>query len=53
MPDPYQQLIQNNTSKIVMVILDGLGGLPCVPGGETELESADTPNLDALAARPD
>lgn len=51
MPDAYQQLIQINTSKIVMVILDGLGGLPCVPGGETELESADTPNLDALAAR--
>jgi len=51
MPDPYQQLIQINTSKIVMVILDGLGGLPRVPGGETELESADTPNLDALAVR--
>ncbi len=38
------------TSKIVMVILDGLGGLPREPGGKTELETACTPNLDALAA---
>ncbi len=33
-----------------MVILDGLGGLPRDPGGKTELESANTPNLDNLAA---
>ncbi len=36
-------------TKIVMLILDGLGGLPRVPGGKTELETAHTPNLDALA----
>jgi 2,3-bisphosphoglycerate-independent phosphoglycerate mutase len=39
------------TSKIVMLVADGLGGLPMEPGGKTELETARTPNLDALAAR--
>lgn len=34
-----------------MLILDGLGGLPQEPEGKTELETAHTPNLDALAAR--
>ncbi len=38
-------------SKIVMLVGDGLGGLPMTPGGKTELETARTPNLDALAAR--
>ena len=36
--------------KIVMLVIDGLGGLPVKPGGPTELEAAQTPNLDALAA---
>jgi len=31
--------------------MDGLGGLPLEPGGKTELETAYTPNLDALAAQ--
>jgi 2,3-bisphosphoglycerate-independent phosphoglycerate mutase len=30
--------------------MDGLGGLPIQTGGPTELEAANTPNLDALAA---
>lgn len=38
-------------TKMVMVIMDGLGGLPMQAGGMTELETARTPNLDALAAR--
>jgi len=37
-------------AKIVMLVMDGLGGLPMEPGGPTELEAAHTPNLDALAA---
>jgi 2,3-bisphosphoglycerate-independent phosphoglycerate mutase len=39
-----------NTSKIVLVVADGLGGMPIAPGGRTELETAVTPHLDALAA---
>jgi len=48
-----QQLVQElkteNKSKIVMLVADGLGGLPIEVGGPTELEAAKTPNLDALA----
>lgn len=38
-----------NNSKIVMLVADGIGGLPMLPGGKTELETADTPNLDRIA----
>ena len=34
-----------------MLVADGLGGLPLTPGGLTELETAQTPNLDSLAWR--
>ncbi len=44
-----RQLQVKNDSKIVMLVADGLGGLPQKPGGLTELETANTPNLDALA----
>jgi len=46
-----QSLAIPNTSKILLLVLDGLGGLPITEGGPTELEAARTPNLDALAAR--
>src|SRR5207237_10630247 len=42
-----RDLRENNSSKIVLVVADGLGGLPVETGGKTELESARTPNLDA------
>jgi len=47
MQELIKDLVQKNDTKIVMVVLDGLGGLPL--NGRTELETADTPNMDALA----
>lgn len=44
-----RELHVRNDSKIVMLVADGLGGLPLAPDGKTELEAARTPNLDALA----
>ncbi|MFW6039668.1 MAG: 2,3-bisphosphoglycerate-independent phosphoglycerate mutase [Gemmatimonadota bacterium] len=38
---------------ILLLVLDGVGGLPRERGGPTELEAARTPNLDALAASGD
>ncbi|MFM7318708.1 MAG: 2,3-bisphosphoglycerate-independent phosphoglycerate mutase [bacterium] len=53
MPPSLQDLIsdlkEKNGSKIVMLVADGLGGLPIVAGGKTELETAATPILDRLA----
>jgi len=44
-----QKLVKTNNSKIVMLVLDGVGGLPKEPDGLTELETAITPNLDKIA----
>jgi 2,3-bisphosphoglycerate-independent phosphoglycerate mutase len=46
-----RELHFKNDTKIVLYVADGLGGLPQQPGGLTELETANTPNLDALAKR--
>ena len=46
-----KQLAILASSKIVMLIADGLGGLPREADGRSELEVARIPNLDALAAR--
>jgi 2,3-bisphosphoglycerate-independent phosphoglycerate mutase len=42
-------LIEDHGGKIVLLVLDGLGGLPHPHTGLTELEAAKTPNLDRLA----
>lgn len=47
--DLIRSLREPSTSKILLVVADGLGGLPLEPGGKTELESAQTPNLDEAA----
>src|SRR5436189_1506859 len=44
--DLIRELHEPNGSKIVLLVADGLGGLPLEPGGKTELETARTPNLD-------
>jgi 2,3-bisphosphoglycerate-independent phosphoglycerate mutase len=45
--DLFRKISVENDKKIVLLVLDGLGGLPV--GGRTELETARTPNLDLLA----
>ena len=44
------ELCSPTPSKIVMLVIDGLGGLPHPETGKSELETANTPNLDRLAA---
>lgn len=46
-----KNLVVKAETKIVLLVLDGLGGLPRGPGGVTELEAARTPHLDGLAAK--
>jgi 2,3-bisphosphoglycerate-independent phosphoglycerate mutase len=46
--DLIKPLVQKNDTKIVLIVLDGVGGLPNA-SGKTELELANTPNLDTLA----
>jgi 2,3-bisphosphoglycerate-independent phosphoglycerate mutase len=44
-----QRLVHDTGGKILLLVMDGLGGLPREQGGLTELETAHTPNLDRLA----
>ncbi|NLH95542.1 MAG: phosphoglycerate mutase, partial [Synergistaceae bacterium] len=45
-----RSLAQKGTSKMVLLVMDGLGGLPSENGqGQTELERAYTPNMDEIA----
>jgi 2,3-bisphosphoglycerate-independent phosphoglycerate mutase len=50
MHDVIRALREPSATRIVLLVADGLGGLPIEPGGKTELETAHTPNLDRLAA---
>lgn len=45
----WKDLIIKNSSKIIFLIMDGLGGLPMPGGDKTELETAHTPNFDRFA----
>lgn len=45
-----QELSIPSPRKIVLLVMDGLGGLPKESGGPTELEAARTPNMDRLAS---
>jgi 2,3-bisphosphoglycerate-independent phosphoglycerate mutase len=47
--DFIRKLVKPANTKIILLVMDGLGGLPVEPGGLTELEVAQTPNLDKLA----
>lgn len=50
MTDLLMPLALESTSRIVLLVLDGVGDLPVADrGGRTPLEAARTPNLDALA----
>jgi 2,3-bisphosphoglycerate-independent phosphoglycerate mutase len=42
---------EDTGSKIILFVIDGVGGLPLPETGLTELETARTPNLDRLAAK--
>ena len=44
-----RKVVQPAQTKIVLLVMDGLGGLPHPLTRRTELEQADTPNLDRLA----
>jgi 2,3-bisphosphoglycerate-independent phosphoglycerate mutase len=46
-----KKLSFSSKSKIILVVIDGLGGLPYPQNGKTELERAATPNLDDLALK--
>ena len=48
--DLVRQLAVPNDTKILLAVVDGLGGLAHPETGRSELESADIPHLDRLAA---
>lgn len=48
-PNVVEDIVLTAGGKMVLLVADGLGGLPHPETGLTELETADTPNLDAVA----
>ena len=51
MIDLLKGLVQTSDIKIVLLVIDGLGGLPLNARGKTELETAGRKNLDSLAKK--
>lgn len=49
--DLLRELSIPGTTKLVLLVMDGLGGLPRPSDGLTELEVAHTPHMDQLASR--
>ncbi len=47
--EQLKTLSHTSISKIVFLVIDGLGGLPHPETGKTELETANKPNLDQLS----
>lgn len=48
--DLMRQLTTPTGGKIIMLVMDGLGDIPMLPGGATALEQAATPVMDKLAS---
>jgi len=46
-----KEITKTSPLKILLLVIDGLGGLPNPKTGKTELETASTPNLHNLAAK--
>ncbi|HSV31266.1 MAG TPA: 2,3-bisphosphoglycerate-independent phosphoglycerate mutase [Atribacteraceae bacterium] len=50
--DQIKSLTKKGREKMILLVVDGLGGLPHPDfGGKSEMEAARTPNLDGLARR--
>jgi 2,3-bisphosphoglycerate-independent phosphoglycerate mutase len=47
--DHTKKISRTSPSKIVLLVIDGVGGLPHPKTGKTELESARKPNLNRIA----
>ncbi len=50
LPD-LSEIVSSTPSKIVLLVIDGLGGMPHPDTGKSELETAHLPNLNALAKK--
>ena len=49
--DLIKEISVLSPTKILLLVIDGLGGLPSQKTGKTELETANTPNFDQLASK--